>query len=283
MKLEGIEINGQNIANAIAKYYPNSINPIINKKLIDYVIIFGIRVETCDTGIPDDYLGAIRLQTSLTGSVYWEFVLTEGTTDPSPKYLKAKVDKNGKQIHWWFDEEAKSKGGTAWVKEGAHIYYLNNPCNKGPWSIFNPEPSENRVTSKNADCYHNYPSFGPGSIIKDEKTGKKVLTIGNLPIYRWNPSYAGEKFDASKAKLSDTTSCYIHRSWSPEKFTNDSAGCQVFKNNGLLWDLRDWAKTHINLYGNNAFSYILLTKQQFLQANTNVAKKSSAWDWLTGG
>lgn len=269
MQIEGIEINGQNIANAIMKYYPNSINPIINKQLIEYVIIFGIRVETCDTGIPDDFLGAIRLQTSfITGEIYWEFILTEGTTDPSPQNLKPKVI-NGVPQKWYFDEQARVKGGTAWVKEGAHIYYLNNPCNYGPWTIFNPEPPRKTVTKKNADCYHNYPSFKPGSIIKDEKTGKKVLTAGTVEVRRWNPAYVGEKFDERKAIESDSTDCLIHRSWNTERYTNDSAGCQVFKNNALLWDLRDWAKNHINIYGNNAFSYILLTKKQFVEANKN--------------
>ena len=54
MKIEGIEINGDTIANAIRKYYPDYIKLVETQQLFNYVLIFGIRVDTCDTGLPDE-------------------------------------------------------------------------------------------------------------------------------------------------------------------------------------------------------------------------------------
>lgn len=229
--IDGIEITGDAIANAIRTYYPNSIKIVEQQKLYNYMLIFGIRVSTCDTSIPDDHLGAIRLTSSYIGNDYWDMILTDGTTDPSPKYLKPKTDLNGNPIQWWFDSEAKLKGGTAWVKEGQYIYYYRG-------------------------LYHDYPSWGP-------KT--------SIPVYRWNPSYPNEKFDASKAVLSDTMSTLIHRNWSlqagHDKLVNDSAGCQVFGDNKKLWTMKDWSDLHIKMYKINSFTYSLFTREQFVNAN----------------
>jgi hypothetical protein len=219
MKIENIEINGDSIANAIRKYYPNYIKLVESQSLYNYVLIFGIRVDTCDTGLPDDFLGAIRLEKSLiTGDDYWNFILTNGTTDPSPDYLVKTID-----------NAARLAGGTAWVKEGQYIYYKLNGGYKG------------------------YPAFAPKDTIK---------------VYRWMPSKSGELFDPSKAKLSTSVDTLIHRSWASGRFTKDSAGCQVFKNNSLLKDLAEWADKHISIYKMNSFTYTLLTKKQFIEANT---------------
>jgi len=221
MNIENIEINGDTISNAIRKYYPNYINLVESQQLFNYVLIFGIRVATCDTGLPDDFLGAIRLEKSLvTGNPFWNYLLTNGTTDPSPEYLVKTIDK-----------QARLAGGTAWVRDGQHIYY------------------------KLSGGYKGYPAFAP----KDK-----------VEVYRWMPKSPGEKFDISKAKLSTSIDCFIHRSWSPssQRLSYDSAGCQVFRNNDLLIDLAKWADLHIKMYKLNSFTYTLLTKDQFVKSNS---------------
>lgn len=228
MKIENIEINGDSIANAMRKFYPNYIKIVENQELFNYVLIFGIRTSTCDTGLPDDFLGAIRLEKSLvTGNPYWNYILTEGTTDPTPYYVVNTIDR-----------AARLAGGTSWVKEGQYIYYLMDSGYKG------------------------YPAFAPKSTID---------------VYRWNASYKGEKFDPSKAKLSQSSDTLIHRSWASNRFFKDSAGCQVFKNNNLLLDLKSWAKTHIKAYKINSFTYTLLSKDQFVSGNK---KDYSIWNSL---
>jgi len=218
MKIENIEINGESISNAIRKFYPDYINLVESQQLFNYVLIFGIRVDTCDTGLPDDYIGAIRLEKSIvTGNAYWNYILTNGSTDPSPYYIENPL------------KVAKVAGGTAWVKEGQYIYY------------------------KMDGGYMGFPAFHPKDPIK---------------VYRWNPKTPGEKFNASKAILGTSPDTLIHRSWASERFSNDSAGCQIFKNNALLKDLASWADVHIKMYKLNSFTYTLLTKEQFVKGNS---------------
>lgn len=233
MKLHGIQITGQGIANCIQKYYPGMIKIAQDTPLYDYVFLFGIRVETCDTSLPDDIIGCIRLRPSLvTGRNEWELLITEATTDPSPLYLKPKVDSKGRPIKWWYDAEAKAKGGTAWVKEGQHLYFLRGK-------------------------FYGYPSFGPTKPV---------------PVYRWNPSRVGEKFDKNKAIISTSRDTLIHRNWAfqygnGKGFKDDSAGCQVVKDNKKLFEMEKWAKNHINNYKKNSFTYTLLTKEQFINGH----------------
>jgi len=224
--INGIEINGNSVANAIRQYYPASINLVENKKLFQYILMFGIRVGTCDTSLPDDFLGAIRLEKSkITGNPFWNILITDGTVDPSPYWLKN-----------YIDESARKAGATAWVKEGQYIYYLMDRL------------------------FYEYPAFAP-------KPGKPVS------VYRWMPKYAGEKFDASKAILGTSTDTLIHRNLSLNqtkegpRFVADSGGCQVVTNNAILFDLKKWAQTHKEKYKLNSFTYTLLTKEQFTNAN----------------
>lgn len=225
MKINNIQITPETIVNCFKKYYPKTINPIIEDSAYDMVLIFGIRVDTCDTSLPDDFLGAIRFQKSFfSDSDYWELIITEGTTDPTPKYLAQTIDR-----------QAKLAGGTAWVKEGQYLYYLTGN-------------------------YQGYPAFAPAQPID---------------VYRWMPKYKGETFDKSKAKLSTSPDTLIHRSWATGmKLYEDSAGCQVFKNNALLWDLKKWAKEQISMYKKNSFTYTLFTKEQFTIANEKVPEPS---------
>jgi hypothetical protein len=145
--------------------------------------------------------------------------------------LNPKFDEKGRPIKWWYDEEAKMKGGTAWVKEGQYIYFLRNN-------------------------FKGHPAFGPTKPV---------------PVYRWNPSRFGERFDKRKAVLSTSTDTLIHRNWAFEygndRFFADSAGCQIVKDNKILTEMQKWAKRHIELYKKNSFTYTLLTKDQFINGN----------------
>jgi hypothetical protein len=228
MTIDNIEITADSIRNSIEFYYPNTLSIIEDKELYYYMALFGIRVSTCDTGLPDDFLGAIRfVPNKFSSGGYWEMILSDGTTDPSPKWL-AKL----------YDNEARLKGGTAWVKEGQYVY-------------------------KRYGNFKGYPAFMP---------------VGNIKVYRWNQKKPGEQFDKSKAMLSDSSSTLIHRSWATTRFSSDSAGCQVFKNNGLLRDIDNWAITH-NSQKNypKQYTYTLLSKNEFVNANTQT-KQSSFWD-----
>jgi len=79
----------------------------------------------------------------------------------------------------------------------------------------------------------------------------------------------------------------IHRSWTRitrddegnilrGKFTNDSAGCQVFENNQGLITIDGWAKKHLKTQGYpNTFMYCLMNKRQFYAANETGYKKET--------
>jgi hypothetical protein len=219
MKIDNIELSAVNIVKAIKTYYPSIIDLVQQQNLYEYLLLFGIRVSTCNTAIPDDILGGLRLEKSLvSGRPFWNMIITEASVDPSPYYLKNKIDRS-------------AKDGTAWVKEGQYLYKLRDKLRGG------------------------YPVFAP---------------IQATAVYRWMPRYEGEKFDPKKAKLGTSIDTLIHRSYGTKEYYKDSAGCQIFKNNGLLWDLQKWAKNHIQKYQKqNSFTYTLLTKEQFVNANSN--------------
>jgi hypothetical protein len=242
--IEGIPINAENVVNAIKYYYPKTFDIVEKNALYEYVFLFGIRVYTCDTGLPDDYLGALRYMPNyFDGSAHWEIIVTDGTTDPSPTFLRPGV---------YFDDEAKLKKGAAWVKEGQYFYAY-------------------------AGYKSSYPAYAP--VLWTDSYGR---TRG-IPVYRWIPKYDGEKFDKSKAipydpnhpDYSESTSCMIHRHWR-ERYTTDSAGCQVFNNNELLWTLKKWTDAHNrNSRYPKKYLYTLLDRQQFITGSS----KSSSIDW----
>jgi len=229
MTIDNIKIDADSIRNAIQLYYPNTLSTIENNQLYYFMALFGIRVSTCDTGLPDDFLGAIRfVPNRFSSGGHWEIILSNGTTDPSPYYMANQL------------ADARKKGGTSWVKEGQYIY-------------------------RRYGNYDKFPAFVP---------------VGSIKVYRWNPKREGEQFDKSKAILSESTDTLIHRSWAKTRYYNDSAGCQVFQNNALLKDIDDWAKIH-NSQKNypKQYTYTLLTKEQFVNANT-IKPISSSWSWF---
>lgn len=235
MKIDGkVSINGDTIVRAIMSAYPNGrINPkaIEKNQLYNYLFLFGVRVSTCNTAIPDDAIGGIRLRKGIMGYDYWETIFSEGTTDPSPYWLLNPMS------------DAAQFGGTAWVQEGQWNYGIGGD-------------------------FKGHPCFRPKE---------------SISVYRWRPSKAqiiaaqknktplSAAFEKDKAegkiKISSSIDTLIHRSWNPKNLYKDSAGCQVFANNGALDTMYGWAQKHISIFKKNDFVYTLLTKEQFLEAN----------------
>jgi hypothetical protein len=244
--VEDIPINADTIVKAYKKYYSLQFeNP--SYKLLN---LFGIRVSTSNVAQPDDFLGAIRLNSGYTTLDYYDFVICRASTEASPVWVSKP-----------FDSEARRKGGTAFLREGQHLYEYISPKNSpSSWS------------DGSRTC-----SFCP---------------ITPRPVYRWLPTQveinayrkgasisanferdliASRKlnFKNSRVKLSDSTDTCIHRAWNLP-FTNDSAGCQVIHPNDVATSFRticSWAKQHIDKKYPNTFVYTLFTKEQFLAAN----------------
>jgi len=234
MLIEKIPVNGETVANAIMATYPNgkiNLDEIKKNKLYNYVVLYGVRLETCDTGLMDDAIGGIRLRQALTplADDYWEIINSNATTDPTPYWLINSTD------------PIPAKYGTAWTVEGQYRFY----------------PAGN---------FKGYPSFRP---------------VDPIPVYRWKPSKDEIKrltksgkplssgFEAAKERgevkiISPTTTILIHRSWGSS--SKNSAGCQVFADNGALTRLYSWGLLHNKLY-KTPMIYTLLTKNQFTIAN----------------
>ena len=86
-------------------------------------------------------------------------------------------------------------------------------------------------------------------------------------VLRKSVSKFKKAIKSGQVKIGKSIDTLIHRSWSSTSLYKDSAGCQVFANNGALNTMYGWAKTHISIYKKNDFVYTLLTKEQFLAAN----------------
>jgi hypothetical protein len=241
MKINNIEISGDGIANTIDFVYPNgniNLAAIRKNKLYNYLVLWGIRVSTCNTGMPDDAIGGIRLKKNLLGMDYWEIMYSDASTDPSPYWLLNPMS------------DAKMYGGTAWVAEGQYRYGLGGD-------------------------YNGYPSFRPKEPVKVWRWTPTKSQINNAKA---NHSPLSIEFETAKlsgqAKLGTSDSVLIHRTWDARNLYKDSAGCQVFANNGSLVILNKWAQEHINTYKKslgydaaNTFSYTLLTKDEFVKYN----------------
>lgn len=241
MKIGNVTLNGESIVKAIEYNYPKGIiHPSVIKKnkIYNYVILFGIRFATCDSGIPDDFIGAIRLKKRflIAGGDYWEMLLSGASTDPSPYYLENPM------------VDAKYLGGTAWVVEGQYNYYLGGD--------FKGEPAFRPI--KPMKVYRWSPS---DQEIKQAKARKSPLSA-EFEFAKMN----------GKVKISTSVDTLIHRSWGTSKYYKDSAGCQVFADNRTLRTLESWAKQHIKMYKENKFVYTLFTKSEFMNANDKEEK-----------
>lgn len=114
-------VNTNLIVEAIRHYYPATINDIEQNKRYNYISLFGVRIDTCDTSKADDVIGCIWMN----ALGVWSSLIFAASTDPSPYYID-------------HPESAAAKaGGTAWVMPGQYLYYLGVFCgasHSGPCS-----------------------------------------------------------------------------------------------------------------------------------------------------
>ncbi len=108
--LSNFKVDTDSIVAAIRALYPATINDIEQNKWYNYITLFGVRIDTCDTGQADDVIGCLWLN----GLGIWTSLICAASTDPSPYYVNNPL------------ADAKKAGGTAWVKEGQYLYYLSN-------------------------------------------------------------------------------------------------------------------------------------------------------------
>lgn len=231
----GVNITADSIINCYKRYYSESYNDIANERLFHYLHLWGIRVSTHDTALPDDYIGGLRINN-------WgfnEIVFSKGSTDPSPKYI---ID--------LYDAEAKKKGGTAFLKEGQHLY---------------------KYMGRNHGSFATLPSFCPKEPLKADRwaaneSEKNLIRSKKPPI----DSLFTKAKQEGRTKNSDVTDACIHKSWAKSAFWNDSAGCQILLDDDTLSKLGTFASEHIKekKYG-DLFTYTLFSLDQFMQANTN--------------
>lgn len=231
-KIEGIEINSDTITNCYKKFYPATYK-IMQENLFHYLHLFGIRVSTCDTSIPDDIVGGLRV----SNLGFNELVTSQASTDPSPKTLV--------KLH---DAEAISKGGTAFMMPGQYDYYYNGTNHK-KWRPF--------------------PSFCPAKPVRVYRWMPSKEAVAAWKNGAGKP--LSELFESAVksglVKISTSSDTCIHRAWSSQKLYADSAGCQVLSDYNSLTKLGKFASDHIKKRYGNIFTYTLFTAEQFVQAN----------------
>jgi len=238
--VDGIDINSTTMANCYKMFYPNTYNRLVQKNRFHYLELWGIRMSTCDTSLPDDYLGGIRIN----NFNFLEIITAAASTDPTPKYVATPVNSGARQA-----------GGTAYVKEGQHTY---------------------AYIGKNHKDWRPYPAFCPTRpmpVYRWNPTAQEVSEAKSrkLPL----STFFDAALKAGRVKVSTSADTCIHRAWSKTKLHADSAGCQVFADLNTLETLGGWANAHIKKGYGNFFVYTLFTKQQFLEANSSTSIKNT--------
>jgi hypothetical protein len=232
MKINGIEVTSTSMLNCYKKYYPKTYQQLMQNKF-DYLELFGIRVSTCDTSLPDDLIGGMKVN----NFNFWEVVMSSGSTEPSPYWLKNLMS------------DARAKGGAAFVAEGQYVYMYMGKRHGN----FKPEASFCPI--KPVKVYRWTPTKKE---IEDWKNGKgKPLSASFENAVK-----------TKQVKISLSGDVCIHKSWAKEKFFNDSAGCQILSDTTSLNTLGDWADKHRKKKYGNVFQYTLFTKEQFVSANS---------------
>lgn len=230
--LEGIPINASTIANCYKMFYPDSYKMLQDSNFVHYLHLWAIRVSTCDTSLPDDLIGGIRISA-------WnllDITVSNGSTDPSPKYVKTPVDR-----------DAKIKGGTAFIIEGQYAYRYNGKRHK-KWKP--------------------YPSFCPISRVPVYRWN---ASMADVKSYKDGKKPLSSSFDAALKSgaiiKSFSSDVCIHRAFDKSRFWADSAGCQILTDYDSLNTLGTWADEHRAKGYPNSFIFTLFNKSQFLSAN----------------
>lgn len=232
--IEGVSVNAQSISNCYKMFYPQTSYPqILDENLFHYLHLWGIRVSACDTSLPDDLIGGLRIN----NFNFLESLIAKGSTEPSPKSLIS-----------LYDAEAKARGGAAFVMEGQYLY---------------------KYMGSNHGNFKPYPSFCPIEPVKVYGWKASEADIKAWDGGKGRPLSAlfEQAVKEGKVKLSTSSDTCIHRTWSSKKLWNDSAGCQVIADEGTLKELGVWAVDHQKKGYGKTFTYTLFTKEQFLKAN----------------
>lgn len=231
MQIEGIPITSASIINCYRRYYPQFWNQVSSQNLFHYLNLWGIRVSTCDTSLPDDMVGGIRVN----NLNFYEVLVSSASTDPSPALIANPL------------ADARRLGGAAFVKEGQYSY---------------------RYIGTKHPTWKPHPAFCPTAPMT---VYRWMPTAEEIAAWRKQKKPLSTAFEeavkAGKVKISKSPDTCIHRAWSTTKFYNDSAGCQILSDYKTLNELGNWAKSHIDKKYGNVFMYTLFTKQQFIDAN----------------
>jgi hypothetical protein len=241
-KVEGIPITATTILNAYKMWYPEVYRDIVSENKFKYLYLWGIRVSTCDTSLPDDLVGGIRVNNLNMA----EIIVSSATTDPTPKSLQ--------KLH---DSEARAKGGTAFVMEGTHPYKYLRP-------------------SQVPQSWKPFPAFPPRSLIPVYRWNPSQADI---KLWEQGKRSLSASFDAAlrsgNVKRSNSSDTAIHRTWWKDKLFGDSAGCQALTDHQALVKLGQWAEEHLKMKYPNMMSYTLFNKSQFVAANTSQPRTST--------
>jgi len=234
MKIDNIQVTPSAILNCYKVYYPATYKKLMQNKF-DYLELFGIRVSSCDTSLPDDLIGGMKVN-KLN---FWELEMSSGSTEPSPFWVKNPMS------------DAKKLGGAAFVAEGQYTYtYMGKSHGRfAPIASFCP--------TRPVKVYRWTPTS------KDIENTKKGIPLAN----RFEQLVKSKSKEITVSKSSDVC---IHRSWDDEKFYKDSAGCQILTNRDALNTIGDWADEHKRKKYGNIFQYTLFSKQQFISANSTL-------------
>lgn len=241
MKIDGIPVTSDSITKTYRRYYPNYYKQIADANKFHFLLLWGIRVSTCDTSLPDDLVGGLRVN----NLNFWESIVSDASTEPSPALIAKPL------------ADAKRLGGAAFVKEGQYGFrYIGTNHTWRPYPAFCP--------TKPMDVYRYVPTAAEINAWKTKKT----------PL----SSVFEQAVKSGRAIVSKSPDTCIHRAYSKDKFYNDSAGCQILSNYDSLKTLGKWANDHINKKYGNSFIYTLFTKDQFVTANTTASFPKSWWN-----
>lgn len=166
--MSNFTVNTKVIVDAIRHYYPDTINQVEQNKWYNYISLFGVRIETCDTGKADDVIGCIWMN----ALGVWCSLICAASTDPSPGYINKPL------------ADAAKLGGTAWVKEGQYAYFYSPNCKGFPgFRPINAVPVYRMPAGEGLDVSRATLSLSPdtlihrswGNVFKKDSAGCNIL------------------------------------------------------------------------------------------------------------